>query len=34
MTLYDAYGREVDTGMLREEQAALRPWPECEIYIP
>jgi len=22
MTLYDAYGREVDTGMLREEQAA------------
>ena len=22
MTLYDAYGREVDTGLLREEQAA------------
>ena len=22
MKLYDAYGREVDTGMLREEQAA------------
>ena len=33
MKLYDAYGREVDTARLREEQAA-PTMAGCAIFIP